>query len=1698
MISAGGSAVHVVEFEEEKEYWSFVAGIKRAAHGGYDDEDATGKCLYIESTGVNGKTAKSEDINGKAQYRGVFGMLSSAVQRDTSGSAGAVSGANQTQQRFEISSTTVTVTECGHGGRCVLSLEVASVKAMALTLDFQAAQELVLEVTLETSKTSATPGTVEHPTNTKTSLHAFHLEPLATAQASADPSTAGSSDDNEVCVVCALPAEVYEASPLTLLIPLSESDVLPEARSNAQRASAKNPLEVRDVAVVRSVGVFGEKLGSPPVETQPLPLSLFIQRDSTAGQMGDRMSSDSYKVDAHVSSPEGAASPDGGRLSKTRRSSSSASFYRPFTRSPSNPALNSPTTNTASTAASDVSSHMSSPKKNAPTALTGHDGSTRQSGTVSQFGGSHVSNFVRYNYPVFTEVQVKQRSLSCRAARLFIKLAQDIPTSHPKSRGAPLPPTAYCTAYLMGPNSEKLSANNAEARTEAVKSFCPEWNKEILLQDPRVSMEEVSGVMILIRDAASGVLKHHHIGQVTIPISCFLYQTEADFCLPLEPSYRMREDVQQRSYIGDVHLTTQLVDVEELADHSKQSGTDKTTPASQKSGASSLKIATRSSDFYTAYLRYTLQRASVMTTWWPMRPMMSGAAASGYSYRRMGGHLLCSPDQVLLKLAPGAVGMLYNAKECVDGTLRLAWENVNSAVDLTESVVLLTISFHHCISGPSQMAAKSSELVYAPSVIDVLIGPCPAARLCDWMAQRTAMCDTRRKLSKLAANLHDITRNSIKGGSLAPASPARNRGMSFAFTPHHTTSPARPLRKSSFAQQGDLLGSIRSLAVTLEGLVAEYKDKLNALHALNKLTVSSGMTIRTSQSYKLTAGEYSAPQTRTVSNVAHSLARARLYYTLLRQICRDLAAADPPDSGELPLYTFNAVKFCIETDVQDAQLFTPLRENAKPESLLLRHSHFCDTAVARIRDYVLFASGVWSESGRDCVERLIEGYLGALRQSLLPYTSSKEVFLNLAGGQAFKNCVIRLLVENNYRFHDEVSTLLAASLDMAVTPKLTLSDNVDSVVRWYSASLLAEAKKWLSRTMQQAVENRENKFELPWDVELGDGNNKMSSHLPETVRYQLNIYIELCNTKNVEMRSSKQKTDGPTSDADYSAPDALLLRINSRLVEVVGAVLLALADEYQRALQSKHWEQGDRSSGEVKAYRSFLVAVMNDCHRVTDLHVPETILQVQCIGGAAEEVAHAVKSTFDRISTQTSGHLVRMVFVDVQATLLDFEVMWSDPHNNATRNLASNLTRHLTQLKEGLQQNHFVRIASLCAKVVATRLLIFLRERSTTLSASGSSTGSKNGSSVPSFTPQEITRFVGDVHSLRECFEEALTCESIVLERLRDSGASEDEDDDRHTIAHQVMYLDEVCALLTENRDSARFVQVARGVIQRYAGDHSHVAETLLIHCVSVLRPDATADFVSHLNVIFGSVAAPAQSTGHDERASAVRRMIRDDLYYRVFGVRGDGESEHEQHGDNSESAQRRPSNNAFKNLFVSPKAKGVTTTTPGNGVGSAAGNALKSLNPVAALKHLREKVADSGAVKGVATKRKNEEFAVNLMRVLGLEADQFGSEHLADGASEGPNNLNSAFQDEEMSPADGNESSDSDSDEEGSVAAPLNKRHSATKFALGGLAAMLKSNGGAPGSEVLDEDMCVVVVKALQVKGLHSSSIFGGPNPYL
>eukprot|EP00428_Durinskia_dybowskii_P085657 CAMPEP_0170423302 /NCGR_PEP_ID=MMETSP0117_2-20130122/36930_1 /TAXON_ID=400756 /ORGANISM="Durinskia baltica, Strain CSIRO CS-38" /LENGTH=86 /DNA_ID=CAMNT_0010682051 /DNA_START=165 /DNA_END=422 /DNA_ORIENTATION=+ len=68
--------------------------------------------------------------------------------------------------------------------------------------------------------------------------------------------------------------------------------------------------------------------------------------------------------------------------------------------------------------------------------------------------------------------------------------------------------------------------------------------------------------------------------------------------------------------------------------------------------------------------------------------------------------------------------------------------------------------------------------------------------------------------------------------------------------------------------------------------------------------------------------------------------------------------------------------------------------------------------------------------------------------------------------------------------------------------------DVNAVMEWYSECLLHDTRSWLIRTSQNASAERKNRSNLPWDVELvGD---HIISFLPETLRFQLNVYTELC------------------------------------------------------------------------------------------------------------------------------------------------------------------------------------------------------------------------------------------------------------------------------------------------------------------------------------------------------------------------------------------------------------------------------------------------------------------------------------------------------------------------------------------------------------------------------------------------------------
>ena len=178
----------------------------------------------------------------------------------------------------------------------------------------------------------------------------------------------------------------------------------------------------------------------------------------------------------------------------------------------------------------------------APIVVSNSNSSNSKRSDKSTSGGSGggdacTGRALRYHDPLYYDVDLALEA-NLKAARLVIKRASNLPSSSLALEAKKIPPTVYATVYLVGANGEKRSVNSADSRTDAIKSFDPEWNKEVLLQNEKQGLDDITAVMVLFRDSSVGYMKHHHIGRVNIPFSCFLDNVQADFCLPLEPTYR--------------------------------------------------------------------------------------------------------------------------------------------------------------------------------------------------------------------------------------------------------------------------------------------------------------------------------------------------------------------------------------------------------------------------------------------------------------------------------------------------------------------------------------------------------------------------------------------------------------------------------------------------------------------------------------------------------------------------------------------------------------------------------------------------------------------------------------------------------------------------------------------------------------------------------------------------------------------------------------------------------------------------------------------------------------------------------------------------------------------------------------------------------------------------------------------------------
>ena len=145
---------------------------------------------------------------------------------------------------------------------------------------------------------------------------------------------------------------------------------------------------------------------------------------------------------------------------------------------------------------------------------------------------------------------------SHRAVRLVLKGADSLCSATDDTL-----PNPYAVVYLLDAEGRKLSAKKiADAQTEVQRQTCdPEWNEEFVLYGQK-GLEGATAVRVKLKDRSSGkMLGDKNLGQVDIPVACFVEKIEAKLVLPVDPAGRMGRVASDSFEYGQLHVLTELV-----------------------------------------------------------------------------------------------------------------------------------------------------------------------------------------------------------------------------------------------------------------------------------------------------------------------------------------------------------------------------------------------------------------------------------------------------------------------------------------------------------------------------------------------------------------------------------------------------------------------------------------------------------------------------------------------------------------------------------------------------------------------------------------------------------------------------------------------------------------------------------------------------------------------------------------------------------------------------------------------------------------------------------------------------------------------------------------------------------------------------------------------------------------------------------
>jgi hypothetical protein len=875
-----------------------------------------------------------------------------------------------------------------------------------------------------------------------------------------------------------------------------------------------------------------------------------------------------------------------------------------------------------------------------------------------------------------------------------------------------------CTVELKSATGEVLSGGAYAHKTPTIAgNYDPVWESDFYFP-MQIDGKEIDSIVVKLRDA-NGYLRYRLLGQITIPSAVFVAVNElALLRLPIDlpdPS-ETSENFNVYETLGMLCVGTQTcprIDslIEKAYQSKPQSGAAPTASQAPESRPEDVRhpgdISRMLSSAGSATVSVCLRDVAPSETCWPYAEIASLAilseqihssnhhSLSTSSVITVGqGHLFTGVDHLVIMPNTDFDNTLLRssvefdvASSVLEPILRIPWNHVSTLLSvltymfsshgefpysiqvyridsISEATLMITFTLHLSTTmntslassaGASNVGKQSSK--YPSNTLttarpggtfeaSILIAPCPSAAIAAIIRERLSLYPIRsmvrsfwRSTSKMS-DAHNDTTADIAGVS----SPIELLSMAKSILSVIEKDHFYPFEEASRGSNADAVNlSLKVKIQILFGFLVEGCRLLRADLA------SHGH------------GWWDVVPTKVSGSASLSIIESRV---------RELIKLDL---------------------ISSVEVLEGLKEKSS-EKITRRLEYFMQQCEDHLHEVMLCSWDMIHPTNMVCaVDTLLRESQLLFRSTLEKMISSNELFSEALYGLGNKADFIKFILIRNKALDGSVKrTLALTGLALDDMPEARKQGNmyllspvaVDYIVALFSTAVLTETRLWLTRTLDSQIQAKRKFPSLPWDFDNIEG--LITSPMPETFRYQINIYLSLCHEHfGDDQEYDKEGDQGRDRSRSEATHINALLALNGHIVKAVLKSLWIVADEYRRALQSKHWEEV-ANADDLVTNLQFLVSIANDCYRLNAVHV-DAVLSIKAIDAheseyygahsyatgdtmTMEDLAIQVTSEFDDVVHIAKKYIVRMLFADMTNIILDFDELWERSHPQVFKN----------------------------------------------------------------------------------------------------------------------------------------------------------------------------------------------------------------------------------------------------------------------------------------------------------------------------------------------------------------------------------------------------------------------------------------------